>query len=411
MRLLLPRSTSLWRYVYFVVGTAEDSLDLVGNVSRGGATLVNYFYLADGTKTRALDGSGEGLVYRGPFVYRKGSGSSSLTLESAAFGGGRLTPDGALLYMTDYLGSVRAVIDGATGQIYKAVDYSAYGDESEVMVPQQGSTPEHALAAATLPSGMTLRDSFTGQEDQTPDFGTSYTDFGARQYSPALRRWMTPDPMSEKYYGVSPYAFCNNNPVNFVDPDGRFPDVIWDVASIGMGVKSLIGNIKAGETRAAIGDGIGIVVDVAAAALPFVPGGVGAVRAGAKTVDALDNVAEAAKGVKAAKIADQSGSVHNAESSFINKSSSKGGESADTKLGRQMHKDYNPGDGYIKEFTLPSGKRADAVSFEKGDVRELKPNNSKAIKRGEKQAQSYINELQTLYPDIKWDYHIDVYNK
>lgn len=32
---------------------------------------------------------------------------------------------------------------------------------------------------------------------------------------------MTPDPLSEKYYGVSPYAFCNNNPVNFVDPDGE----------------------------------------------------------------------------------------------------------------------------------------------------------------------------------------------
>ena len=218
-----------------MVGTAEDSLDLVGNVSREGATLVNYFYLADGTKTRALDGSGEGLVYRGPFVYRKGSGSSSLTLESASFGGGRLTPDGALLYMTDYLGSVRAVVDGTTGQIYKAVDYSAYGYESEVMVPQQGSTPEHTLAAATLPSGMTLRDSFTGQEDQTPDFGTSYTDFGARQYSPALRRWMTPDPLSEKYYGVSPYAFCNNNPVNFVDPDGEdgiyinFPEYRIDI--------------------------------------------------------------------------------------------------------------------------------------------------------------------------------------
>ena len=109
---------------------------------------MNYFYLSDGTKLSALDGSGEGLVHRGPFVYRKSSGSnagSSLTLESAAFGGGRLTPD----------------------------------------------------------------------------FTTGYTDFGARQYSPALRRWMTPDPLSEKYYGVSPYAFCNNNPVNFVDPDGE----------------------------------------------------------------------------------------------------------------------------------------------------------------------------------------------
>ena len=29
--------------------------------------------------------------------------------------------------------------------------------------------------------------------------------------------------MAEKYYGILPYAFCNNNPVNFVDPDGLSP--------------------------------------------------------------------------------------------------------------------------------------------------------------------------------------------
>ena len=307
MRLLLLRSTRFRQYVYFVVGTAEDSLDLVGNVSRGGATLVNYFYLADGTKTRALDGSGEGLVYRGPFVYRKGSGSSSLTLESAAFGGGRLTPDGALLYMTDYLGSVRAVIDGATGQIYKAVDYSAYGAESDVMAPQQGSTPEHALAAAALPSGMTLRDSFTGQEDQTPDFGTSYTDFGARQYSPAIRRWMTPDPMSEKYYGMSPYVFCADNPVNFVDPDGEAWETFWDLASLGAGVKSLTENIKAGNVGDAILDGIGVVADAAAVLAPGIPGGVGAsiaaVRTGGKISDVLnfaDGTSDAARTLRKA---------------------------------------------------------------------------------------------------------------
>ena len=201
-----------------------NPLDLVGNISRDGTTLVNYFYLSDGTKLSALDGSGEGLVYRGPFVYRKSSGSnasSSLTLESAAFGGGRLTPDGALLYVTDYLGSVRAVVDGKTGELYKAAKYSAFGDESQVMVSGQGSTPAHALATAALPTGLTLRDAYTGKEAQNPDFSTGYTDFGARQYSPTLRRWMTPDPLSEKYYGVSPYAFCDNNPVNFVDPDGR----------------------------------------------------------------------------------------------------------------------------------------------------------------------------------------------
>lgn len=214
-----------------------NDLDLIRNIVRNDTTLVNYSYLSDGTKLSALDGSGEGLVYRGPFVYRKSSGSnatSSLTLESAAFGGGRMTPDGALLYVTDYLGSVRAVVDGKTGNLYKASEYSAFGDESQVMVSGQGSTPAHALATAALPTGLTLRDAYTGKESQTPDFSTGYTDFGARQYSPTLRRWMTPDPLSEKYYGVSPYAFCNNNPVNFVDPDGE------DIIISGLNNSSLV---------------------------------------------------------------------------------------------------------------------------------------------------------------------------
>jgi RHS repeat-associated protein len=133
-------------------------------------------------------------------------------LESAAFGGGRLTPGRAILYVTDYLGSVRAVVNGATGAICKASDYSAFGAESDVASVQKISAP----------LGTTFRDAYTGKEDQHPDFGTGYTDFGARQYSPALRRWMTTDPLSEKYYGISPYAFCNNNPVNFVDPDGSY---------------------------------------------------------------------------------------------------------------------------------------------------------------------------------------------
>lgn len=76
-----------------------------------------------------------------------------------------------------------------------------------------------------------------------------------------------------------------------------------------------------------------------------------------------------------------------------------------------MHKKYNPGQGYIKEYQLPSGKRVDAVSLEKGDVRELKPNNTKAIRKGEKQVLMYKNELQSLYPSVNWECHIDIYEK
>ena len=134
-----------------------------------------------------------------------------------AFGGGRLAAGKALLHVRDYLGSVRAVIDGSTGTIYKAADYSAFGAESPAGSMQIVAIPNNAHPLTTI----TLRDGYTGKEDQTPEFGTGYIDFGARQYSPTLRRWMTPDPMSEKYYGTSPYAFCGNNPVRFADDNGE----------------------------------------------------------------------------------------------------------------------------------------------------------------------------------------------
>lgn len=45
-------------------------------------------------------------------------------------------------------------------------------------------------------------------------------DFGARHYTPVLPRWLTMDPLAEKYYHISPYVYCAGNPINLVDPNG-----------------------------------------------------------------------------------------------------------------------------------------------------------------------------------------------
>ena len=51
--------------------------------------------------------------------------------------------------------------------------------------------------------------------------GLDTYDYGVRQYDPTLYRWDRMDPHCEKYYNVSPYAYCHNNPVMMIDPDGK----------------------------------------------------------------------------------------------------------------------------------------------------------------------------------------------
>lgn len=94
----------------FTYDVRGNVLNLPGKITRNGGTLVKYSYLADGSKASALNGNGEGLVYRGSLIYRRAS-DGTLSLESAAFAEGMLTPAGVHYHVTDHLGSVRAVVD------------------------------------------------------------------------------------------------------------------------------------------------------------------------------------------------------------------------------------------------------------------------------------------------------------
>ena len=71
----------------------------------------------------------------------------------------------------------------------------------------------------------------------------------------------------------------------------------------------------------------------------------------------------------------------------------KGYTKSNLKLGQQMHKTYHAGE-MGKEFRLPSGRRIDFLDIDNGIIYELKPNNPRAIKQGEKQLQMYLKELQ-----------------
>ena len=59
---------------------------------------------------------------------------------------------------------------------------------------------------------------YTGKE-RDEETGNDY--FGARYYAAYTPMWLSPDPLMDKYPSISPYAYCNWNPLKFVDPDGK----------------------------------------------------------------------------------------------------------------------------------------------------------------------------------------------
>ena len=104
------------------------------------------------------------------------------------------------------------------------LDYS-YDGNQVVKVSDKESGPHfkgafHFVDGADEDITSTQRYKYNGKELDRM-FGIDSYDYGARMYDPCMIRWRSLDPLCEKYYSISPYAYCANDPINNLDKDGK----------------------------------------------------------------------------------------------------------------------------------------------------------------------------------------------
>ena len=124
-------------------------------------------------------------------------------------------------YHTDHLGSATLITDDAA-DVVQQIAYLPYGEEW-VDVRSNGYF------------GSAYKFNGKEKDDET---GYSY-------YTDRLSIWLSVDPLADKYPHLSPYAYCSDNPIMRIDPDGRADDE-WDKTVEG---KSLIISKQTNMTR------------------------------------------------------------------------------------------------------------------------------------------------------------------
>jgi len=229
-----------------------DANGQIKSVNSGSTAI--YSYDGDGLRAKRLTASESRYYYYDPagnpvWEYKPGVGWDVFNLYfNGKFTATNTVTDGLLWIHTDHLGNPRLkTLSNGTERC--RTNYLPFGE-------QLGTSCDN------------VKYKFTGKERDTE---TGLDNFLARYYSSAQGRFTTPDDVLNDMNPADPagwnrYAYVRNNPLRYVDPDGRVPvETILDIASLGASVW--------GFAAAPSWSGAGYVAwDAASVFLPYVPG-------------------------------------------------------------------------------------------------------------------------------------------
>ncbi|NIF07855.1 RHS repeat-associated core domain-containing protein [Chryseobacterium sp. Tr-659] len=166
----------------------------------------SYTYLADGTKVQT-NNNGKITDYLDGFQYESSAGTLTTKILGNEEGYFDFINNRYVYQYADHLGNIR-------------LSYTKSQNGGTTILEENNYYPL-GLKHAGYNTGDTTNNKFKYLYNSKELQSNGNLDYGWRQYMPDLGRWFGMDQLSEAYHPTSPYAYVMNNPVSFIDPDGR----------------------------------------------------------------------------------------------------------------------------------------------------------------------------------------------
>ena len=192
-----------------------------------------YIYDASGKKLQtsykaSSSATAQPTDYCGNMIYENN------VLKQILIDGGYITFNGSTpvyhYYLQDHQGNNRVVCN-ASGTVEQVNHYYPFG----------------GLYGQST-NGDTQRFKYNGKELDRMH-GLDLYDYGARHYDAAIGRFTTVDPLAEKYYSISPYAYCGNDPINCIDPSGMKWENPKDSLALANDIQNTISRLEKNNTK------------------------------------------------------------------------------------------------------------------------------------------------------------------